>query len=171
MNDKLQVKPFLFQGSATLTAGSTGQISFSVPSSWDFRFTKFTFVATVSIVSVQATFDIQILNQDESLFYDYVPCDAFSGVLQNKTAVPWVRTVTNQLSNWFTFDAPYVFKARSNILVNLRNTPEHSSHYSTNPSIKNASDIYTLSSVYPAPSKASVKASVVYVTKSVMSPV
>jgi hypothetical protein len=119
---KFKTQPYIYSGASQMTAGSTGQIPFQVSSNYHFMCTGFTYRAVTSAAAnVQATFDIQILRNDETLFFDFTPSDFFAGVLINSNAAPFVRTVLG-LTNWYTFAKPYPFLSKSNILINLRNT-------------------------------------------------
>lgn len=121
MENKPQVQPYIYPGQTTLASGSTGQLQFQVASNFDFIMTGFSYVSSINSVGLIPTFDIQFLKNEHAIFFDYVPNDVFCGRMYETSTTP--DTIYSiGLALWFKFDKPYRFEAKSNIIVNLRNT-------------------------------------------------
>lgn len=122
MRTKPLIEPYLYGGQVVLAANSNGQITFQVASNFHFWMTRFSYKSTqVAAASTIPYFDIQFLKNETAVFYDYIPADVFPGMMIDLQAAPDVRYPVG-LANWFKFDKPKKFEAKSNIIINLRDT-------------------------------------------------
>jgi hypothetical protein len=120
-NKPLIKEPYIYSGQVTLTANSTGQIIFQIASNFNYFMTRFSYKSSIDSANGIANFDIQFLKNEHQIFYDYVPCEIFSGLMYELSTAPDTRYI-NGLTNWFKFDVPYKFEAKSNLIINLRDT-------------------------------------------------
>lgn len=99
--------PYLFSSRTTLLASGDGQINFQVDSSYDYMCTGWSYKAT-------GIFEIQFMDNERKLMYDYLQCELFNGLY---------AAVVSGDRHWNTFKPHgYLFKAKSNININLRDT-------------------------------------------------
>lgn len=114
--------PYLYSGQTTLTANSTGQIIFQVTSDFSFVMESFTYLSSVNNANSIPTFDIQIMDNDKAIFFDFMPNEFFTGLMRELSTAPDTRYVMGIASNWFRFSKPYIFPARASIIINVRDT-------------------------------------------------
>jgi len=115
-------EPYLYAGQVTLAANSNGQIIFQVASNFNYWMTRFSYKSyVVNSANAITTFDIQILKNEHAIMYDYMPNELFAGMMTEQSTAPDTRYQTG-MANWFKFDKPYMFEAKSNIIINLRET-------------------------------------------------
>jgi len=117
----LRREPYIYSGSSALTANSTGQLIFQISSGFDFLMTRFSYRASVTQGNIIPAFDIQILKDTYQVMNDYVPNELFTGVMREQSTAPYTRYVMGIAANWFKFDVPQMFEAKSNLIINLRN--------------------------------------------------
>ena len=115
------LQPFVYVGSTTLTSGSSGQIQFQIASNFDFYMKRFSYISSCNNANSQPTFDIQFLKNEHAIFFDYTPNEVFPGRMVETSTAP--HTVYQILTSpWYDFEKSFKFEAKSNILVNVRNT-------------------------------------------------
>ena len=117
----LSEEPYLYAGQTALVALSNGQLQFQVANNFDFLLTRFTYKSISAVANTIATFDLQLLKNEHAIFFDYVPNEAFPGLMVETSTTPDTRYQVG-FQNWFRFDKPYKFEGKSNIIVNLRDT-------------------------------------------------
>lgn len=116
------IEPYFYAGQIVLAANSNGQLTFQVASNFHFFLTRFSYKSTqVAAANTIPTFDIQILKNEHAIMYDYMPAEMFAGAMTDTQPAPDIRYMVG-LANWFKMDKPYPFEAKSNIIVNLRDT-------------------------------------------------
>lgn len=121
MKKILRQEPYLLGGSVVIAANSVTQLILTISSNFDFLATRFSFKSVSSVANTIPTFDLQLLRDTYQIFNDYVPCTMFAGMMINTASTP--DTLYNVgLANWYKFDKPYLFEAKSNAILNLRDT-------------------------------------------------
>ena len=118
---KAKVEPYLYAGQVTAAANSNAQIIFQIASNFNFWMTRFSFKSYCNSANAIPNFDIQILKNEHAVMYDYMPCEMFAGMMTETSTAPDTRYLVG-LANWFKFDKPYLFEAKSNLIINLRDT-------------------------------------------------
>lgn len=117
MQDK---RPYLFPGRATLAGNATGQLTFTVESDYTYRLTGFSYRVYSATANDVPYFSFMIRAGSDRLTHDYVPADAFAGMMLETSTAPDTRYPVG-LANWFNFDVPYDLRPRTDIIVDLRN--------------------------------------------------
>ena len=114
-------EPFLYCGQVALVANSAGQIIFQVAANFTFNMTRLSYTSATNSANSTATFDIQLLRNETTIFSDFVPNQVLAGMMLEISPALDLRYPVG-LANWFKFDCPLVFPAKSTIVVNLRDT-------------------------------------------------
>jgi len=117
---KVFKKPYLYNGQIVLAANAVGQINFQVNSDFNYYMSSFTYRAETAVANTIPYFSIQIQANEDRIFFDWMPSDYFSGMGIETNPAPDLRYPVG-LANWFKFDSPYPFPAKSTIVINLRN--------------------------------------------------
>lgn len=121
MKKILRQEPYLLSGSVTISANSITQLILTISSNFDFLATRFSFKSISATENVIPTFDIQLLRDTYQIFNEYIPNELFAGMMVNTASSPDTRYSVG-IANWFKFEKPYLFEAKSNIIFNLRDT-------------------------------------------------
>lgn len=114
-------KPYIYSADITLAANAIGQIPFVVNADYDFHCSAFSFIAEQNAAANTIPyFSLQILANDDRIMFDWTRARLFAGQMIDTQPAPDLFYPIG-LANWFRFDCPYIFPARSNIIINLRN--------------------------------------------------
>jgi hypothetical protein len=113
-------KPYIYSADITIAANAIGQIPFVVNADYDFHCSAFSFIAETNNANIIPYFSIQILANDDRIMFDWTRARLFAGQMVELSTAPDTLYPIG-LANWFRFDCPYIFPARSNIVINLRN--------------------------------------------------
>jgi len=117
-------EPFLFSGQVALVANSAGQLIFQIAGNFTFNMTRFSYTVVTATANDIPTFDLQLLRNETTIFSDFIPNSVFAGMMTETNPAPDLRYAVG-LANWFKFDCPLVFPAKSTIVWNLRDTSGH----------------------------------------------
>jgi len=113
-------KPYIYSSDITITALATGQIPFQVNADYDYHCSSFSFIAEVDQANTVPYFSFQLLANDDRIMFDWVRSGMFAHrAIETSTNPDTIYMVG--VANWFRFDCPYIFPARSNMIVSLRN--------------------------------------------------
>ena len=113
-------KPYLYVGTVNLAANAVGQIIFQITSDYDYYETAFSYNATTAVANEIPYFSLQHQSNEDRIFSDWIPSRVFAGMNTETNPAPDLRYPVG-LANWFSFDCPYKFPARSTMVWNLRN--------------------------------------------------
>lgn len=115
-------KLFIYTGSAALAAaaGAAGQMTFNVEDNRKFVLDSILF-KVITVADNIALFSMLLARDNEKVFSDYVPCDAFGGnhFYNNSGTISLKLAQANGIP--VAFKKPYIFPARSTIKVDLKN--------------------------------------------------
>ena len=114
------IEPYIYIGSVSLTASSSGVITKQVTGNYDFYWTSFSYKATVNSSGFIPAFSVQVQSNEQNIFEDYVPNELFAGIMTELSTSPDTRYPVG-LANPYKLPVPYLFVAKSTIKVNLRN--------------------------------------------------
>lgn len=113
-------KPYLYTGAVLLAANAVGQIIFQITSDFDYYMTAFSYHSSSATANDIPYFSLQLLSNEDRIFNDWIPNRVFAGMGTETSPAPDLRYPVGQ-ANWFSFDCPYKFVARSSMIWNLRN--------------------------------------------------
>lgn len=104
----LMKKAYFFAANVTVASLATGQINFQVDSSYDYVATGWSYKST-------GIFNVQFYDNEQKIFYDYIPCEVFNGIYTGMPA--WGDR------HWNGFPPNgYLFRAKSNINIHVQDT-------------------------------------------------